>query len=92
MWKYIEVGIAGKDLGSDYPSLVKELALSLGIVGALGFKSDGSIKIAAEGEEANLMDFAGKLEKGNPLTPIENFYVNWHEPEEGLGGFYLITN
>jgi len=81
MLKKIECGIGGKEFGFDYLSEIKETADSLGLVGKIFEKDDGSIKLIAEGEEKNLMEFAEYLSKlGSFNHPIQNFYVKWEEP------------
>ena len=79
MIKRIESGIAGKGLGSDYLSSIKELAIRLGLTGVVFTKNDGSIKVIAEGEDADLIKLSKRLERNFFFSPIENFYAIWHE-------------
>lgn len=77
----MESGIAGKEFSFDYLSSVQEMAVGCGLVGVVFEKDDGSIKLIAEGEEEDLVEFAEKLEKlGFMHTVVENFYVKWDEP------------
>lgn len=77
MLKHIESGIGGKSLNSDYLSIVTKLASNCGLQGSVFTKDDGSIKVVAEGEEENLVQFSKKLRKANVFSSVENFYVNW---------------
>ena len=91
MIKCIESGIAGRGLGVSYPPYIKDLATRLDLKGAVLTKSDGSLKIVAEGDEQKLLAFVEEIRKGSFLSTIENFYVNWSEPKHGMGTFYNIN-
>lgn len=90
--KRIESGIAGKGLGFDYLSNIKELAIRLGLKGVVFTKNDGSIKVIAEGEDMNLMKFSKKLERNFFFSPIENFYVIWHDSTKEFKDFSISNN
>jgi len=53
MKKHIEGGISGRILGHNSLVWIKDLAIKLGLKGAVFTKHDGSIKVMAEGEEEN---------------------------------------
>src|SRR3989338_7018804 len=61
MQKCIESTISGKNLGYDYLLWINRQATRLGLKGITFFKSDGSIKVIAEGEEKNLLFLIKKL-------------------------------
>ena len=84
MLRRIESGISAKSLEPSYLSWVKSCAVQLGLKGVAFIKSDGSVKVIAEGEDKNLTVFAKKIGKYNLLSPLENFYVKW---EETIGEF-----
>ncbi len=92
MLKHVESGIAGKGLGFHYLQRVRSLALKFPIKGIVFTKPDGSIKVVAEGEERDLMEFARKLERESNTGSVENFYVKWSEPNKDLESFYVVTN
>lgn len=91
MLKHLESGIAGKELGFNHLVWIKKIANQFQIKGTVFTKSDGSIKIIAEGDEKNLIEFAKILKNRNTGHAIENFYVKLSEPVEDLGNF-LIAN
>ena len=92
MIKRIESGIAGKGLGFNYLSSIKDIANDLGLKGIVFTKEDGSIKVISEGEEINLQKFAKKLERNFFFTPIENFYVIWHDSTGEFKDFSIINH
>jgi acylphosphatase len=92
MFKRIESGIAGKGLGFDYLSSIKDVASNLELEGTVSLKDDGSIKIIAEGEEKSLLKFTKKLERNFFFSPIENFYIIWHEPTREFNNFFINHN
>jgi len=92
MLKRIESGISGKGLNYDYLSGIKDLAIKLGLKGVVFTKDDGSIKVIAEGEDGNLIKFAKRLEKNFFFSPIENFYVNWHDSTKEFQNFSISNN
>jgi acylphosphatase len=92
MVKHLESGIAGKGLGFNYLNWIRNLAIQLKIKGIVFTRRDGSIKVIAEGEETDLIEFTEKIKKGGFLSEIENFYVKWGEPSENLGNFYVVAN
>ena len=82
----------GRRLDYEYLVWIYNHAVRLGLKGTTFFNSDGSIKIVAEGEEKNLMEFANNLEGESNYRDIENFYTKWVEPNKNLESFYVVTN
>ena len=93
MQKCIEGTILGKNLSYKYLLWIKEQATRLGLKGITFFKSDGSIKAIAEGEERNLDRFINKINRGPYLfaffSPIEDFSVVWQEPKNEFEDFSI---
>ena len=81
MIKCMESGIAGKGLGFDDLSKIKDQAEELDLVGTAFIKDDGSIKIIAEGRDEDLEEFARRLKPSNFFSTIENFYILWKESD-----------
>ncbi len=71
---------------------MKDFANKLKIKGIAFIKHDGSIKIIAEGEEENLAEFVEGIKNEKIFIMTDNFYVNWFDPKESLGDFYVLTN
>ncbi|OGI71055.1 hypothetical protein A3B84_02540 [Candidatus Nomurabacteria bacterium RIFCSPHIGHO2_02_FULL_35_13] len=93
MQKCIESTISGKNLGYDYLLWINRQATRLGLKGITFFKSDGSIKVIAEGEEKNLLFLIKKLRRGRfffPIfSPVENFSITLHEPRNEFENFSI---
>lgn len=92
MLKHIESGIGGRMLNTNSLFWLQKVATQLGIKGVVFTKRDGSIKLMADGEEKNLIEFAKKIETGGIFYETENFYVKWSEPRENSGDFYILNN
>ena len=91
MIKRIESGISGAGLGPNCLSRIRELAISLGLKGIAFTRNDGSIKVIAEGEESNLIDFTKRLPQISTMASVENFYVKWPEFREEAGNFFILA-
>ena len=91
MVKHIESGIAGKGLGFNYLQWIKTLAVKFHLKGIVFTKPDGSIRVVAEGEERDLVEFTSKLERESNSRDIENFYVKWGEPNKDLESFHVVA-
>jgi len=92
MVKHMESGISGKGLGFHYLQQIKNLAVKFRIKGIVFTRSDGSIRVEAEGEEKNLMDFVNKLELESNSCDVENFYTKWSESKKDLESFHVVIN
>ena len=93
MQKCIESTMWGKNLNYEYLLWIYHQAVRLGLKGITFSKSDGSIKVIAEGEEKNLLFFTKKLKRGRFLhhffNPVENFCVKWQEPRNEFEDFSI---
>jgi acylphosphatase len=90
MFKHIEGGIAGRIMGNDSLSWIRDTATALGVSGAVFTKPDGSIKLVADGEEGTLVEFVKEIERGRVFSSVENFYINWSDTKN-LGNFFIIN-
>ena len=91
MIKHIESGISGRGLNFHFLRALRGLAFKLHIKGVAFTKSDGSIKVIADGDEHNLKEFMKTIKSNNIFSSVENFYVNWHEQDMETGNFYVIN-
>lgn len=93
MQKCIESVTYGKNLSYNYLLWIRRHAIRLGLKGITFFKSDGSIKTIAEGEERNLLFFMKKLRRGRffflSFSQIENFSMKWCEPKHDFENFSI---
>ncbi len=85
--------MSGKNLDHEYMLWINDNANRLGLKGITFFKSDGSIKVIAEGEEKYLDIFMSKLKRGPYLfplfSPVENFSITWQEPKNDFADFSI---
>lgn len=79
MIKKIEIGISGSIWNSSSFNWIDRLAIRLSINASVFTKSDGSIRVIAEGEEQTLEVFAKKIHHSGIFSRIENFFVKWND-------------
>jgi acylphosphatase len=90
MKKRLESGISARSVGFGDLSYVKSYAEEFGLTGTVSVKNDGSIKIIAEGEDNNIMEFLKKLEaEEHSFSRVENFYEKWAEPTGEFENFSI---
>lgn len=92
MVKHIESGISGKNLGFRYLQIIKDLAVRCHVKGIVFTIPNGSIRVIAEGEEINLIDFTEKLRREVNSREIENFYIKWDKQDKDLESFHVVVN
>ena len=90
MVKHIESGMSGRMMGFNSLSWIRDVAMKLEIKGAVFTRPDGSIKVVAEGEEKNLIEFTEEIKEGRIFSEVENFYVKWNDSNKDLADFYII--
>ena len=88
--KQIECLITGRVQLVMFRDFAQRKARKLGIVGMVENLPDGSVKVAAQGREENLLKFISYLKKGPILAKVENVLVKWTEAEESFKGFKII--
>lgn len=91
MTKYLESGIGGGSVRTNCLDWICKQANILKINGCTFFKEDGSIKVMAEGEENDLVEFADKLEEANLFSRRENFYIVWKVQSKKFNNFSIIN-
>jgi acylphosphatase len=93
MAKCIESTMSGRNLNYEYLAWIKKNADKLDLRGLTYFKSDGSIKVIAEGEEKELNIFLRILKRGKYSFPffssMENFAVTVQEPRNEFVDFSI---
>ncbi len=93
MQRCIESTIEGRSLNYKDLLWIYRHAIRLGLKGITFFKSDGTIKVIAEGEEKNLLFFIKKIKRGRFLFPIfsliDNLCIQWHEARNEFDDFSI---
>lgn len=72
-----EIRITGLVQGVFFRQATKEMAEELGVFGWVRNESDGSVKIAAEGEKTALEKLVAWVKKGTELAKVEKVEVEW---------------
>jgi len=75
-----------------YRDFAKRKAHSLGIVGEIENKPDGTVAVYAEGEQENIEKFIEFLKKGSLLSDVGNVAYQFVEPRGGFDSFYIQYN
>jgi len=88
MVKNYRINVLGKVQGVWFRKYTEEAALSYHVRGIVKNEIDGSVYIEAEGEEKDLNSFLQWLQKGSPLSTVEQ--VKWEEGLiKGFAGFKI---
>jgi acylphosphatase len=69
---HLNISVKGKVQGVFFRAYTKQKAESLGLVGFVKNKADGSVYIEAEGEENVLNEFESWCYKGSPASKVES--------------------
>lgn len=84
MNKRVELKIYGRVQGVFYRDSARRRAIKLNIIGFVKNESDGTVFIAAEGEEGNLKKFIEWCYNGPILAKVNRIDVEW---KQAIGGF-----
>ncbi|MEK7090197.1 MAG: acylphosphatase [Patescibacteria group bacterium] len=90
MQERIECVIRGRVQMVLFRDFAKRKADELGLVGSVQNMPDGSVNVAAEGEEEKLKQFIELLKKGPLLARVDDVLVKWPEPQSKFHNFQII--
>lgn len=82
--------VTGKVQGVSYRVFVRHAAEQLGVVGTVENKKDGSVQIAAQGDEETLKKFSEKLQHGLHHAHIEHIHTEWQVPVQKYPNFTIV--
>lgn len=68
----LHLTVTGRVQGVGYRWFVRRLADSLGLVGWVRNREDGSVEAQAEGDAAALDEFVARLKDGNPAARVDS--------------------
>ena len=88
--KEIECSVSGRVQMVMFRDFVQRKARSLGIVGTVENKDDGSVRVRAQGGEEELKELIEHLHTGPLLARVANVDVRWQTPSETFQGFKII--
>jgi acylphosphatase len=80
--------VTGRVQGVGYRYFVWRQADALGVGGYARNRTDGSVEVVAEGNEAALADFEARLREGPSFAEVANLERE-AVTERGLGGFHI---
>jgi len=83
----LHVVITGRVQGVGFRYYVLRCARDRGLVGWVRNRSDGSVELVAEGDEASLRGLLADLKQGPSLSWVQQVSIEWQSPQPGLQGF-----
>ena len=79
MQKRLECQAFGRVQLVMFRDFVTRKARALGITGTVKNNPDGSVSVAAEGEESNLKELLALVQRGSVLSRVERVEESWKE-------------
>lgn len=90
MKRRISLHITGRVQGVFFRHGARSEAQRLGILGWVRNEADGSVRIAAEGEERNLREFAKWCKTGTERSRVENIEEEWQDATGEFENFEIL--
>ena len=84
-----EIVVEGEVQGVGFRAFAKRRASQLGLAGYVMNLRDGRVRARAEGPRRIVEEFARDLEKGPPLSRVEQVSVRWLPPTGRFAGFSI---
>jgi len=82
-----DIIVEGRVQGVGYRYFVQRRAQTLGLAGYVMNLRDGRVRAHAEGPRAFIEELVRALEKGPPLSSVENVSVRWLPPSDRFADF-----
>ena len=90
MHRTTEIFVLGYVQAVGYRLFTKRYADHFHITGFVQNQADGSVKVMASGDEANLASFIEKLKAGPRLAIVKNLKVTWLDWDDTYTEFIII--
>jgi len=87
----ITVTVRGLVQGVGFRWQARRRADALGLCGTVGNLADGSVRIVAEGERAELEALLAWARHGPPHARVDGLEAVWGEAAGGLAGFAIVS-
>ncbi len=88
--KKVLVRVRGRVQGVGFRYFVRDAAMIHGVTGWVKNNPDGSVSVAASGEEGILRDFLQDLwAKDDPIIRVTAMYTEWHDADNPGEGFEI---
>jgi len=88
--RHLEAKITGRVQMVMFRDFACRNARSLGLTGTVRNLPDGSVRVAAEGEEAALGKFLERLHRGSLLSRVDSVSAEWSDAFEHFGSFDIV--
>jgi acylphosphatase len=89
--KRLAITVTGRVQGVGFRYFAKDAADSLGILGWVRNNFERAVECEAQGQEADLELFVGRLREGPPLSTVKDVAVNEVPVEQGTRPEFEIT-
>jgi acylphosphatase len=90
MHKTAELFVLGYVQAVGYRLFTKRYADHFNVTGFVQNQADGSVKVVASGEEADLASFIEKLREGPRMAMVTDVKVGWQDKEKVYTQFDII--
>lgn len=88
--KKVLVRVKGRVQGVGFRYFVRDAAMIHGVTGWVKNNPDGSVSVAASGEEGILRDFLQDLwAKDDPIIRVNAMHTEWHDADNPGEGFEI---
>jgi len=93
MIRGIRLVIIGKVQGVGFRYYIYRLASTLKLRGWVINRTDGSVEIRAQGEEANLKKLCEQVKSGYPaLAQVEKMEISWRRGRKEFSNFSILED
>lgn len=86
----MHLSIIGQVQGVSFRYYARQRAQALGLCGWVRNRSDGTVEVAAQGEEKSVNQFVAWANEGPPMASVERVEVEREEPEAGESIFKIV--
>jgi acylphosphatase len=90
MHRTTEIFVLGYVQAVGYRLFVKRYADHFHITGFVQNQADGSVKVVASGDEADLASFIEMLREGPRMALVSGVKVTWRDYEQAFSNFAII--
>jgi acylphosphatase len=88
--KTAEIFVLGYVQAVGYRLFTKRYADHFHITGCVQNQADGSVKVVAFGDEANLLSFIEKLREGPRMAIVKDVKVGWQDRATAYAEFVIV--
>lgn len=85
--KQLTAIVHGYVQGVSFRYYTQRTARRLGVTGWVANQRDGTVKVVAEGDEANLQELLAFLQEGSPAANVQRVEARWGEAEGTFSNF-----